>query len=77
MPGPAGSSSTTISGRAGRAASRRAIRPNKDYDVDDTPPDPAKPETLFVPAFAIDEPDTADFRNSYIKSDAKPKDKTA
>ena len=25
---------------------------SKDYDVDDTPPDPAKPETLFVPAFA-------------------------
>ena len=47
----------------------------KDYDVDDTPPDPAKAETLFMPAFGIDEPDTPDFVNSYIKSDAKPKDK--
>ena len=48
----------------------------KDYDVDDTPPDPAKPETLFTPAFGIDEPDTPDFVNSYITSDAKPKDKS-
>ncbi len=46
----------------------------KDYDVDDTPPDPAKPETLFTPAFGIDEPDTPEFVNSYIASDAKPRD---
>ena len=45
----------------------------KDHDVDDTRPDQAKVETLFVPAFSIDEPDKG-FRNSYIKSKAKPKD---
>ena len=65
-----------ISGRAGRAASRRATRPTRNYDVDDTPADPAKAETLFMPAFAIDEPDTPQFSNSYINSDAKPKDKS-
>lgn len=43
----------------------------KDYDVDDTPPSAAKPETRFVPALAIDEPDSG-FQNSYIKSNAKP-----
>lgn len=48
-----------------------------DLDVDDTTPDPAKPETLFMPAFAIDEPDSASFSNNYIKSDAKPKDASA
>lgn len=51
--------------------------PNKDYDVDDTTPDPAKVETLFVPTFSIDEPETRGFGNSYIVSDAKPKDKSA
>ena len=48
---------------------------NKIYDVDDTPPDPSNAQTLLVPAFAIDEPDTPDFSDSYIQSDAKPKDK--
>lgn len=45
-----------------------------DYDVDDTLPNTAKPSTLFVPAFAIDEPDAAAYGNSYIKSNAKPND---
>lgn len=44
-----------------------------DLDVDDTTPSQGKPSTLFVPAFSIDEPDTTDFFNSYIVSDAKPK----
>ena len=35
-------------GRPGRAAWKRAIRPARTIDVDDTPPDPAKPETLFI-----------------------------
>jgi Flp pilus assembly protein TadG len=48
--------------------------PGKDYDVDDTTPDPAKPETLFVPTFAIDEPDGQGYSNNYITSDAKPND---
>lgn len=48
----------------------------KDYDVNDIAPNSGKPETLFVPAFSIDEPDTGGFFNSYISSDAKPKDKS-
>ena len=44
----------------------------KDYDVDDTPPDPAKPETLFTPAFGIDEPDKPDYPNSYIRPRPSP-----
>jgi Flp pilus assembly protein TadG len=46
----------------------------KDYDISDAPADPAKPETLFVPAFAVDEPDSGGFLNSYIRSDAAPND---
>jgi Flp pilus assembly protein TadG len=46
----------------------------KDFDVDDTTPDPAKPETLFMPTFAIDEPDAMGYANNYIHSDAKPND---
>lgn len=43
------------------------FRPSgKDYDIDDTAADPKKPETLYVPAFALDEPDTGDYTNSYI-----------
>jgi Flp pilus assembly protein TadG len=49
----------------------------KDLDVDDTTPDPKKSETLFVPAFAIDEPDGWGFPNNYIKSDARPNDSSA
>jgi Flp pilus assembly protein TadG len=48
-----------------------------DLDVDDTLPNPAKPETLFMPTFAIDEPDSPSFLNSYIKSPAKPNDNSA
>lgn len=47
-----------------------------DYDVDDTAPNAAQPKTLFVPAFAIDEPDAAAYGNSYIKSNARPNDNT-
>jgi Flp pilus assembly protein TadG len=48
-----------------------------DYDVSDAPADPAKPETLFVPAFAIDEPDSGGYINNYINSGAKPNDPSA
>lgn len=48
----------------------------KDYDISDAPPVASKPETLFVPAFAPDEPDSG-YQNSYIDSDAKPNMKTA
>lgn len=47
-----------------------------DYDIDDTTPNAAQPKTLFVPAFAIDEPDAAAYGNSYIKSNARPNDNT-
>jgi Flp pilus assembly protein TadG len=51
--------------------------PGKDYDVSDAVATAADPETLFVPAFGIDEPDTGGYANSYIKSDAKPNDPSA
>ena len=47
-----------------------------DYGVIDHEPNASKSETLFVPAYSIDEPD-AGFPNSYIKSNAKPKDNSA
>jgi Flp pilus assembly protein TadG len=49
----------------------------KDYDVSDAEPAASDPKTLFVPAFGIDEPDMPGYFNSYIVSDAKPKDKSA
>lgn len=42
------------------------------HDVADTEPDPKKKRSLFVPAFAIDEPDGAGFDNSYVASAADP-----
>ncbi|HVW93258.1 MAG TPA: TadE/TadG family type IV pilus assembly protein [Devosia sp.] len=44
---------------------------SKNYDTDDTPPQPGFPETYFVPLFAPDEPDTVvysrpKYSNSYI-----------
>jgi hypothetical protein len=48
----------------------------KDLDVTDVAPNPKKPETLFVPAFSIDEPEGRDYANSYIVSDADPLDGT-
>lgn len=48
------------------------------HDVADTPAQKNDKASLFVPAFAIDEPDDEDrYRNSYIDSDADPLDKTA
>lgn len=41
-------------------------------DISDEAPNAARPETLFVPAFAIDEPDSGGYRNSYIRSSAVP-----
>jgi Flp pilus assembly protein TadG len=40
-------------------------------DIDDTVPTLSRPETLFVPYFAPDEPDTSGYSNSYL-SDALP-----
>jgi Flp pilus assembly protein TadG len=52
------------------------LRSGKDYDVDDTPADPYKPETLYVPAFASDEGDTGGYINSYLEGKVDPLDIT-
>ena len=49
----------------GCVESRHATAGNP-YDVNDTPPNAADPATLFVPAFASDEPDGGGYPNSYI-----------
>lgn len=49
-------------------------RGNKDYDVSDAAADPSRPETLFVPAFSIDEPDEEGYANSYITAKVDPLD---
>ena len=49
----------------------------EDYGTTDAPAKQADAETLYIPAFSIDEPDTGGYVNSYITSDAKPKNKAA
>jgi len=49
----------------------------RDYDVTTASADPVRPESLYVPAFAIDEPDSGGYANSYIKSNADPLGTTA
>lgn len=44
----------------------------KDYDVADHPADPSRPETLYVPAFAVDEGEKGGYVNSYINSKVGP-----
>lgn len=44
----------------------KTTAPQKLYDVDDTPPNPADPDTLFVPYFAPDEPDSGGYNNNYL-----------
>lgn len=46
----------------------------RDYDVNTLPADPSRPESLYIPAFAIDEPDENGYANSYLASDADPLD---
>jgi len=46
------------------------------YDVDDIPPNKKDANSLFVPAFAIDEPDSG-YANDYIDSPVNPLDKSA
>ncbi len=36
------------------------------YDTSDAPPDPADPDTLWVPFFAPDEPDSGGYQNNYL-----------
>ena len=47
-----------------------------EHDVQDTTPAANKPETLFVPAFAIDEPAAAGYSNDYILSLIDPMDQS-
>ena len=54
--------------QAGAAASRAASMP---YDIDEVTGDPSKPDTLYVPYFAPDEPDTKSggkdvYTNNYL-----------
>ncbi len=46
------------------------------HDTADTTPNAKDVRSLFVPAFAIDEPDSGEFENSYIASDVDPLDKS-
>jgi Flp pilus assembly protein TadG len=50
----------------------RHSTPANPYDVNDAPPNAANPATLFVPAFASDEPDTGPYPNSYISDGPYP-----
>ena len=47
------------------------------YDVADVPAVQSKKKSLFVPTFAIDEPDTGEYGNNYITSNVDPLDKGA
>ena len=47
------------------------------YDVADVPAVQSKKKSLFVPTFAIDEPDTGEYGNNYIASNVDPLDKGA
>lgn len=58
---------------AGCVESRPAMG-SVDYATIDALPDASKPETLFVPSFAIDEEDKGGYYNSYFKSSAKTLD---
>lgn len=55
----------------------RPVAGGKNYDVEDIAANPADPRSLFVPAFAIDEPDTGGYANNYIASGVDPFDDTA
>jgi Flp pilus assembly protein TadG len=43
------------------------------YDVEETPPSPTKPDTLFVPYFAPDESDvdTSSYKNNYVPDETR------
>jgi Flp pilus assembly protein TadG len=50
----------------GGCVEARASTAAKPYDVNDAAPNPADPASLFIPAFASDEPDSGSFSNSYV-----------
>ena len=39
---------------------------DEEYDVSDAAANPSDPESLYIPAFAIDEPATSGYRNDYV-----------
>lgn len=57
----------------GGCVESRPITSGIDYAATDAPPDASKPETLFVPSFAIDEEDSG-YDNSYFTSNVKTLD---
>lgn len=60
----------------GGCVESRPAKGSKHYDTQDIAPDPSKPDTLFEPAFAIDEGDTGGYKNNYIASNVDPRDKS-
>jgi Flp pilus assembly protein TadG len=50
----------------------RPITSGVDYGVNDAEPDSSSSQTLFVPAFASDEPNAAGFPNSYLPDMSNP-----
>jgi Flp pilus assembly protein TadG len=60
----------------GGCVESRVAQNGKNYDSEDLAFDPSKPDTLFEPAFAIDEGDTGGYRNNYIASSVDPLDKS-
>jgi Flp pilus assembly protein TadG len=60
----------------GGCVESRVAAAGKALDSEDIAPDPSKPDTLFEPAFAIDEGDTGGYRNNYIASPVDPLDKS-
>jgi Flp pilus assembly protein TadG len=50
----------------------RPIAGGVDYGLNDTEPNPAQPQTLYVPSFASDEPNVAGYPNSYLSDMGSP-----
>jgi len=70
---PAGNSLFSLFDQFTNASWRGCVRQRiEPYDLQETPPDPATPDTLFTPYFAPDEPDSGSFSNSYLRDGAPP-----
>ncbi len=50
----------------------RPVTGGVDYGINDVEPNPANPQTLFVPSFASDEPNMSGFPNSYLSDLGNP-----
>lgn len=64
-------------GRAWEGCVETRVPGAKGYDTGTAEADPWVPDSLYVPAFAIDEPDTGGYANSYIASPVDPLDASA